>query len=144
MTKYDPIAAAAARNRVVAIQRAAGTPEVGIWWFIDGKMVADSIPWTEAPEHAGFYNGNSDHHKLWTRVQRFLPKLRDSEYTDFPRGRVVYDKSKTNFMCYGSKKSTYSTPMRRRILTEFKLPLAQTKFLSDLHYEDPTSDLFDD
>jgi hypothetical protein len=40
--------------------------EVGIFWLIDDKLVADSISWRQADICGGFYNGKNDHAALWT------------------------------------------------------------------------------
>lgn len=136
---YDPIKVAANRNEAARRERAARVPEVGIWWIIDRKLVADSIPYTEAPEHAGFREGKNDHYAFFATLQRIMPKLRHAEYTDFPRGRVIYDANNGRFLCYGSKKFAASTAQKRRILNEFRLPTNATKFVPDLHYEDPAA-----
>ena len=53
----------------------AAMPEVGIFWLIDNKLVADSIPWRQADIHGGFYNGKNDHAAFWTTLQRLLPPM---------------------------------------------------------------------
>ena len=55
----------------------ASMSEVGIFWLIDDKLVANSIPWRQADIHGGFYNGKNDHAALWTTLQRLLPQWKD-------------------------------------------------------------------
>jgi hypothetical protein len=45
MSAVERIEAAYARNLAVQRSRLASMPEVGIFWLIDNKLVADSIPW---------------------------------------------------------------------------------------------------
>ena len=59
MSAIRQIEAAHARNLAVQRSRLASMPEVGIFWLIEGKLVADSIPWRQADIHGAFYNGNS-------------------------------------------------------------------------------------
>jgi hypothetical protein len=61
-------------------------PEVGIFWLIDNKLVADSIPWRQADIYGGFYSGKNDHATFWATLQRLMPQWKGNEYTDFPRG----------------------------------------------------------
>ena len=76
MSAVQRIKAVHARNLAVQRSRLASVPEVGIFWLIDGKLVADSIPWRQADIHGGFYNGKNDHAALWTTLQRLLPNGR--------------------------------------------------------------------
>jgi hypothetical protein len=48
MSANQQIEAAHARNLAVQRSRLAAIPEVGIFWLIDNKLVADSIPWPQA------------------------------------------------------------------------------------------------
>ena len=49
-------------------------PEVGIFWLIDNRLVADSIPWRQADLYGGFYSGRNDHATFWTTLQRIVPQ----------------------------------------------------------------------
>ena len=51
----------------------------------------------------GFYNGKNDHTALWTTLQRLMPQWKDKEYTDFPRGRVLFDAMEEVFLVYSSQ-----------------------------------------
>jgi hypothetical protein len=48
MSANQQIKAAHARNLAVQRSRLASMLEVGIFWLIDNKLVADSIPWRPA------------------------------------------------------------------------------------------------
>jgi hypothetical protein len=45
VSAVEQIEAAHARNLAVGRSRLASMPEVGIFWLIDNKLVAGSIPW---------------------------------------------------------------------------------------------------
>jgi hypothetical protein len=66
MSANQQIKAAHARNLAVQRSRLASVPEVGIFWLIDNKLLADSIPWRQADIDGGFYSGKNDHAALWT------------------------------------------------------------------------------
>jgi hypothetical protein len=89
--------AAYARNLAVQRSRLASMPKVGIFWLIDNKLVADSIPWRQADVYGGFYSGENDHAAFWTTLQRLLPQWKGKEYPDFKRGRVLMIRWKRSF-----------------------------------------------
>jgi hypothetical protein len=98
MSAVRRIEAAHARNLAVQRSRLASMPEVGIFWLIDKKLVADSIPRPQADVYGGFYSGNNDHATLWTTLQRPMPQWKGVEYTDYPRGRVLFDSKEEVFL----------------------------------------------
>jgi len=76
MSAVEQIEAAQARNLAVGRSRLASMPEVGLFWLIDNKLVADSIPWRQGDVYGGFYGGKSGHAALWTTLQRLVPNGR--------------------------------------------------------------------
>ena len=144
MSAVQRIKAVHARNLAVQRSRLASVPEVGIFWLIDGKLVANSIPWRQADIHGGFYNGKNDHAAFWTTLQRLLPQLKGLEYTDYPRGRVLFDSTEEVFLVYSPRGIVNILALRKMILTEFKLPLAATKFEADYHYENVMPSMLDE
>ena len=135
MSGVQLIEAAHARNLAVRRSRLASMPEVGIFWLIDNKLVADSIPWRQADIYGGFYSGKNDHAAFWTTLQRLLPQWKGKDYTDFPRGRVLFDSMEKVFLVYSSRGIVNSQDLRKMILAEFNLPMPATKFAADFHYE---------
>ena len=144
MSAIQQIEAAHARNLAVKSSRMASMPEVGIFWLIDNKLVADSIPWRQADIHGGFYNGKNDPAALWTTLQRLLPQWKGLEYTDYPRGRVLFDTMEEVFPVYSSQAIVNSPGVRAIILAEFKLPLGATIFEADYHYENVMPSMLDE
>jgi hypothetical protein len=144
MSAVERIEAAHARNLAVQRSRLAAIPEVGIFWLIDHKLVADSIPFPQADFYGGFYSGKSDHAAFWATLQRLLPQWKGKEYTDFPRGRVLFDSMEEVFLVYSSRAIVNSPEVRKMILTEFNLPLAATKFEADYHYENVIPPMLDE
>jgi hypothetical protein len=144
MSAVEQIEAAQARNLAVGRSRLASMPEVGLFWLIDNKLVADSIPWRQGDVYGGFYGGKSGHAALWTTLQRLVPQWQGKEYTDFPRGRVLFDSMEEVFLVYSSRLLINSLEVRKMILAEFNLPLAATKFAADYHYENAIVPLLDE
>jgi len=144
MSGVEQIEAAQARNLAVQRSRLASMPEVGLFWLIDNKLVTDSIPWRQADLHGGFYGGKNGHATFWATLQRLQPRWKGKEYTDFPRGRLLFDSKEEVFLVYSSRGIVNSPDLRKMILAEFNLPLAATKFVADYHYENAIAPLLDE
>jgi hypothetical protein len=112
-----------------------GAPEVGIFWVIDEEPLIDGTPLNEAGERLDFFDPKS-HSQLWPVYQRIGVVPQNSEYQDYPRGRVVYDKEARSFTIFADKCILKDEPMVRKILSGFHLP-PQTQAESDPHYECP-------
>jgi hypothetical protein len=67
-----------------------------------------------------------------------------ADYTDYPRGRVLFDSMEEVFLVYSSRAIVNSPGLRKMIVTEFKLPTAATKFAADYHYEDVIPPMLDE
>jgi len=144
MSAVQQIEAAHARNLAVQRSRLASMPEVGIFWLIDNKLVADSIPWRQADIYGGFYTGKNDHATFWTTLQRLVPQWKGNEYTDSPRGRVLFHSTEEVLLVYSSQAIVNNPGVTAMILAEFKLPLAATKFEADYHYENVMPSMLDE
>jgi hypothetical protein len=66
------------------------------------------------------------------------------EYTDYPRGRVLFRATEEVFFVYSSQAIVNKPGVKAMILAEFKLPLAATKFKADYHYENVMPSLLDE
>jgi hypothetical protein len=144
MSAVEQIEAAYARNLAVGRSCRASMPKVGIFWLIDNKLVADSNPWRQADLHGGFYCGKNGHAVIWKTLQRLRPQWQGKEYTDFARGRVLFDSMEAVFLVYSSQAIVNSLDLKKMILAEFKLPMAATKFTADYHYEDLIPPMLDE
>jgi len=70
------------------------------------------------------------------QLQRLLPQSKGLEYTDYPRGRVLFHSTEEVFLVYSPQAIINSPGVRAMILAEFKLPLGATKLEVDYPYED--------
>ena len=114
--------------------RDAGAPEVGIFWVVDGKPLAFGDPLAEAEPWGDFKNYKQDHIRLWKFLQRNGVVPRDSEYEDYPRGRVVYNTKTDAFMFFADRCILKDKPMVEHLLAELHLP-STTTTESDPHYK---------
>ena len=131
----EPIAAIQKRAQARARLRVPGASEVGIFWVIDGKAVILGEPLSEAESWGEFKNYSQGHDREWSRfLQRNGIVSRDSEYDDYPRGRVVYNTVTGSFNLFADKCILNDKSMLKQVLAELHLP-SQTKTESDPHYK---------
>ena len=60
--------------------------------------------------------------------------VRSYEYEDWPRGRIVFDRSRELFILYADRKLLTPATVAR-IATQFHLPAERTEVQSDFHYQ---------
>jgi hypothetical protein len=108
-------------------------PEVGIFWWYDGQLLASSWAIAEGEAAGDWVNGREDHITFWPVLQRQLPKIRSIEYEDVPRGRVIYCRSTRVFQVYMDAR-LFTRPVKRAIRVRFGLAAAKVRFGKDPHY----------
>ncbi len=109
------------------------TPKVGIVYFVRGKLLIDSMPLAQAGRYGDYVIHDRDHISFWADLVK-SGKVPDSEYEEFPRGRVSYDTKSGKFRfladkCILSRKSVVS-----EILSRLHLPPKDTETGKDDHY----------
>ena len=68
---------------------------IGIFWFYDNKVigVAHDFSQKEA-DSIGLIDSKYTHVYYWEILRLQLPELKDKEYEQLPRGRVIFDTNK--------------------------------------------------
>ncbi|MGA8171300.1 MAG: hypothetical protein WB816_10820, partial [Methylocystis sp.] len=73
----------------------------------------------------------------WRKTRNADPAIRaiilEHEYEDWPRGRIVFDRSKDCFVLYADRK-LMTADMVARIRERFRLPAETTEVKTDSHY----------
>jgi len=114
-------------------KRATTPPHVGIFYLVGGKLRIDSTPLARAGNFGDLSFHESDHGQYWRQLmkKRVAP---DTEHTEFPRGRVSYNRRSGQFTlladaCILQRKNLVST-----ILLRMHLPVRGTKTGADSGY----------
>jgi hypothetical protein len=116
--------------------RVAGAPEVGIFWVVDGKILPMGASLSEAESYGDFKNFKRDHCKEWKTYQRAGIVPMDSEYEEYPRGRVNYNTKTRLFTLRADKCILKDHKLVQKLLADFNLP-TNTTVESDPHYKCP-------
>jgi hypothetical protein len=105
------------------------------------RLLTAGYPLDQAEVYGDFLTYGPGHYETWTHWHRdktidpvFRAIVRSSEYEDWPRGRIVFDRSRDLFILYTDRK--LMTPATiARIETQFHLPAERTEVQSNWHYQ---------
>lgn len=103
---------------------------LGIFWLVDGKLLIDSAPLSECEQYGDHLNYPGSHIDVWERWKHIGRAPAESEYEEFPRGRVMYGTTFTLLAdrCILKRKDVIAT-----IKDELHLP-KKTMLGTDPHY----------
>jgi hypothetical protein len=122
------------------------TPHVGIFWVVQtsngkARLLAAGCPLDQAEPYGDCLTYGPGHYETWAHWRRDRtvdPALRtlarSYEYEDWPRGRIVFDRSRDQFILYADSK-LLTPAMIALIQAQFHLPEEGTKIQSDFHYQ---------
>jgi hypothetical protein len=122
------------------------TPRVGIFWAVqtldDGaRLLTAGCPLDQAEAYGDCLTYGPGHYETWDHWRRDRPvdpvlcaMVWFYEYEDWPRGRIVFDRSRDQFILYADRKLLTPETIAR-IETHFHLPEDRTEVQSDLHYQ---------
>ncbi|GBQ72071.1 hypothetical protein [Acetobacter lovaniensis] len=118
------------------------SPKIGIFWLIiengESRFLTDMISVEEGEEYGDSVTW-SGHYDFWEKIRTQKKTLLVSrvplwsEYEEWPRGRVIFNKNHNQFVVYADRKIL--TDMgKKEISLVFSLPSGQTVFRRDGHY----------
>ena len=122
------------------------TPHVGIFWLAQtsngqARLLTAGCPLDEAEAYGDCLTYSPGHYKTWAQWRRdrtldpaLRALVRAYEYEDWPRGRIVFDRSRDLFILYADRKLLTPATIAR-IASQFHLPAERTEVQSDLHYQ---------
>ena len=122
---------------------AAPTPSVGIFWRVGDHVVVDYSVLDEAEEYGDCLTHATGHYDRWRQWQRLggrvllaagYPKsILSTEYDEWPRGRIVYEKPANLFVIYADR-HLQRPDIVAALKTMFDLNATDTVVKGDLHY----------
>jgi hypothetical protein len=109
------------------------TPHLGIFWLAqtsngEARLLAAGCPLDQAESYGDCLTYGPGHYETWAHWRRdrtidpaMRALVRSYEYEDWPRGRIVFDRSRDLFVLYADRK-LLAPAMIARIATQFHLP----------------------
>jgi len=88
---------------------------IGIFWIVDGNLIAKKVNLTEVKEVNGFKDSGLSHFFEWEKMGFDF-----DEYDKFPRGRIVYDILNKRFLIYAAKEIIKNENYKHWILDFFE------------------------
>ncbi len=107
----------------------------------EARLLAAGCPLDQAEPYGDCLTYGPGHYETWAQYRRdrtvdpaLRALVRSYEYEDWPRGRIVFDRSRDQFILYADRK-LMAPEMIARIETQFHLPAERTEIQSDGHYQ---------
>ena len=111
---------------------------VGIFWHVHNALVFRTIKIDHLkPDSLGLIDAPFTHIEEWEVNHiycKFGLKLSGTEYTNYPRGRVIYDQQSECSKVFIDT-SIFKKHVINEIVSNFALNSASTKWFSDPHYK---------
>jgi hypothetical protein len=108
-------------------------PRLGIFWLVRDKLLFDTSSLSEAEAYGDHLGHARSHIKVWEQFQRLGTAPRESEYEEYPRGRVMYHPSSEEFTVLADQCILDRKDLIEAIRHDLHLPM-KVKLGSDLHY----------
>jgi hypothetical protein len=106
---------------------------LGVFWFVDGKLLIDSAPLSECEEYGDHLTYPRGHDDVWEHWQKFGKAPAESEYEEHGRGRVMRDSKTKRFTLLADRCILKRKELIAAIKNELHLP-KQTSLGTDPHY----------
>lgn len=107
--------------------------KVGIFWAVNGKLILESLPLTEAEIYGEFRNHPWSHERCWDAFQWHGVVPHGVEYEEFPRGRVIFNQRLQQYYLYADPCILQKPEMVSTIMKSLRLP-SDTEVRPDEHY----------
>lgn len=108
-------------------------PKVGIIFLVGRKLLIDSTPLAQAGSYGDSAIHERDHISYWAELVQ-SGRVPNSEYEEFPRGRVAYDAKSGKFRLLADKCILRQKGVVRKILSGMNLRPRDTETGTDSHY----------
>ena len=106
---------------------------MGIFWLVDGKTLIDSTSLSEAEPYGDHLTHPRSHIDVWEQWRLGGKVPGESEYEEFPRGRVVYNTKIQRFTLLADRCILRDKDVGSRIMSGMNLPEG-TATDTDSHY----------
>jgi hypothetical protein len=109
-------------------------PHVGIFWLVHGKLVIDSVLLSEAEPYGNHLTHPRSHIDVWEQWRLAGKVPAESEYEEFPRGRVMYNTKTQKCTLLADRCILGDKDVVSRLMSELHLPSENTDKGTDAHY----------
>lgn len=128
----------------VYIKSSTNSRLVGIFWYVDGKVIGIPELLSSLDRSGRYVNTEKLHMDEWHDIAARLGLDTHLPYTYYPRGRVMFDSMMNQFIVVGNKAMLADKGIQKKIRDFFGLPkntIFDLKFEDHDHY-DNTNDIY--
>jgi hypothetical protein len=122
------------RARRIRRWREAGTPEVGLFYVIDGELWLESTPVPEARPLREVIIQPDSHRSSWANLRRMIRALEGVPHDCYRRGRAVFVTATGRYHLYLGPELLTREPLIRQVMDALRLPAAQTEVRLAPHF----------
>lgn len=122
---------------------AAPEPAVGIFWRVSATLIVDRTPLSRAELYGDCLTHGPGHYESWEAWRQLGPRrlrelgypaaILNTEYDDWPRGRVVHEVPRRQFVLYADRRLQQPATLAA-LRTAFGLDAAAVVVRGDPHY----------
>src|ERR1700732_2641834 len=109
-------------------------PSVGIIFLVGKTLLIDRTPISEGEAYGDFRIHEYGHDMYWETLKKTGVVPQDSEYDDYPRGRVAYNTKTEKYSLFLDRCILKHKSIVKKIISELNLPTRSTKTDTDSHY----------
>jgi hypothetical protein len=108
-------------------------PRVGIIYLVGEELLIESTPLARAGRYGDFRIHERGHIDYWAELVK-SGKVPNTEYEEFPRGRVAYHRNSGKFALLADECILSQEGIVGKILLELNIPPKDTDMGTDSHY----------
>ena len=112
-------------------------PKVGIFFLVDKKLLIDPTPVSDGGSYGDFSIHERGHDAFWEMLRRTGAVPPDTEYDDYPRGRVAYNTKTGKYSLLLDRCILKNKSVVNKIMSELNLPTKRTEMDTDSQYRCP-------
>jgi hypothetical protein len=103
-------------------------------FLVSNKLLIDRTPVSEGEIYGDFRIHERGHDMYWEALKKTGVVPQDSEYDDYPRGRVGYNTKTGQYSLFLDRCILKNKSVVNKIMSELKLPTKGTEMDTDSHY----------
>jgi hypothetical protein len=112
-------------------------PNVGIVFLVGKTLLIDRTPVSEGGIYGDFRIHERGHDAFWEMLRRTGAVPPDTEYDDYPRGRVAYNTKTGKYSLLLDRCILKNKSVVNKIMSELNLPTKRTEMDTDSQYRCP-------
>jgi len=109
--------------------------KIGIFWYYQNQTIGIAHDFNQSDQDSlGLTDSAYTHVKYWETLRELIPELKNFEYEEIPRGRIIYNAKTSKFYAYMDAK-LLKTNIAKKVADFFELDFDCIIWKKDPHYK---------